>query len=86
MEYTQLSLYYFKVVKTEERFSTSQPLQGNWEMEDEDEDLPKVSFWELLKLNKEDWYLLLIGIVMSALVGSAFPLVSLLFSETVRVS
>ena len=56
------------------------------DMVDEDEDLPKVSFWELLKLNKEDWYLLLIGITMSALVGSMFPLVSILFSETVRVS
>ena len=61
-------------------------LQGEREMEDKDEDLPKVSFWELLRLNKEDWHLLLIGTVMSALVGCTFPLVSIVFDEVFEVS
>ena len=51
----------------------------------EKESLPPVSFLELLKLNIPDWYLVLIGIVCSALFGCLFPLMSILFSEVLRV-
>lgn len=71
------------MVKEEVKF---QQLQGKREVDTEDGDLPKVSFWELLKLNKEDWHLLLIGIIMSALVGCIFPLVAIVFGEVFEVS
>ena len=51
----------------------------------EKESLPPVSFLELLKLNIPDWYLVLIGIICSALFGCLFPLMSILFSEVLRV-
>ena len=47
---------------------------------------PEVSFSQLLKLNKPDWVLVLIGVLFSALIGCLFPIVSLLFSEVLRVS
>ena len=50
------------------------------------EKLPKVSFKELLKLNKPDWPLVLIGIVCSAVIGCLFPLMAILFSDVLRVS
>ena len=51
-------------------------------------DIPhrKVSFKELLKLNLPDWPLVLIGVILSALIGCLFPLMAILFSEVLRVS
>ena len=51
-----------------------------------DEDLPQISFWELLKLNQKDWYLVLVGVVMSAILGCLFPILAILFSDVLRVS
>ena len=49
------------------------------------EALPKLSLKELLKLNKPDWLLVLIGVVCSAVIGCLFPLMAILFSEVLRV-
>ncbi len=46
----------------------------------------EVSFRELLALNKPDWPLIVIGVIMSAIVGVLFPLMAVLFSEVLRVS
>lgn len=45
-----------------------------------------VSFKELLKLNRPDWPLVLIGVILSAVIGCLFPLMAVLFSEVLRVS
>lgn len=47
---------------------------------------PEVSLLQLLKLNKPDWELVLIGVLFSALIGCLFPLISLLFSEVLKVN
>ena len=50
------------------------------------EELPKVSFLQLLKLNRPDWLLVLIGVIGSAIIGCLFPLMAILFSEVLNVS
>ena len=50
------------------------------------EQLPKVSFMQLLRLNKPDWLLVLIGVICSAIIGCLFPLMAILFSEVLAVS
>ena len=51
-----------------------------------DHNVPKVSFLELLKLNQPDWYIVLVGVIGSAVMGCLFPLMSLIFSDVLRVS
>ena len=41
---------------------------------------------ELVKLNQPDWLFILVGVVCSALIGCLFPLISVPFSEVLRVS
>ncbi len=50
------------------------------------ENIPKVSFAELLKLNKPDWLLVLVGVIGSAVLGVLFPLLAILFSNVLAVS
>ena len=52
---------------------------------DKKEKVPKVPFRELLKLNKPDWYLVLLGIICSAIIGCLFPLMAILFSAVLEV-
>ena len=47
--------------------------------------LQRVSFAQLLKLNKPDWYLVLIGIVFSAAMGCLFPLMATFFGDVLGV-
>ena len=49
------------------------------------EGIQEVSFKELIKLNLPDWHLVLAGIIGSAIIGALFPLISILFSEVLRV-
>ena len=51
----------------------------------QEEGVQEVSFRELVKLNLPDWYLLLMGIICSAIIGALFPILSVLFSEILRV-
>lgn len=51
-----------------------------------DQDVPEVSFLELLKLNKPDWYIVLVGVIGAAIMGCLFPLMSIIFSDVLRVS
>ena len=46
----------------------------------------KTSFVELLKLNRPDWYLVLIGVLCSAVIGCIFPVIAIPFSEVLKVS
>ena len=47
--------------------------------------LQRVSFAQLLKLNKPDWHLVLIGIVFSAAMGCLFPLMATFFGDVLGV-
>ena len=49
------------------------------------ERLQRVSFVQLLKLNKPDWYLVLIGMVFSTAMGCLFPLMATFFGDVLRV-
>lgn len=51
-----------------------------------DKELRRVTFRELLALNKPDWFLVVSGIIVSAIVGALFPLLAILFGEILRVS
>ena len=44
-----------------------------------------MKFLELIKLNFPDWPFVLMGIILSAIVGCLFPLMSILFSELLEV-
>ncbi len=51
-----------------------------------DKNLRKVSTKELFQLNMPDWPLVLTGIILSAFIGTLFPLMAVLFSDVLRVS
>ena len=48
--------------------------------------LPSISFMELLRLNKPDWHIVLIGVAASAVMGTIYPIFAPVFSEILRVS
>ena len=52
----------------------------------EDPELEQVKFHELLALNLPDWYLVLLGVICSALLGALFPLMAVVFSGFLDVS
>ena len=54
--------------------------------DDEVEELEEVKFLELLALNLPDWYLVLLGVISSALLGALFPLMAVVFSGFLDVS
>lgn len=47
--------------------------------------IQRVSFVQLLKLNKPDWYIVLIGIVFSAAMGCMFPVIAIYFGDVLGV-
>ena len=49
------------------------------------EEIQKVSWKELYKLNLPDWHLVFVGVIFSAILGAFYPLLSILFSEVLRV-
>ena len=49
------------------------------------DDLPKLSFLDLLKMNQPDWPFVVVGVACSGLIGALFPFMSILFSEALRV-
>ena len=46
----------------------------------------KVTLFDLLKLNKPEWFPVLIGVIGSGVMGAIFPLMSLVFSQVLAVS
>ena len=50
-----------------------------------EEEIPSISFTELLKLNAPDWYLVLTGVVFSAAIGVLFPVMAIIFSDVLQV-
>ena len=64
--------------------SVSSLQQGCYTVEDDEKQ--NVGFFELLALNKPDWPLVVIGVLMSAIIGTLYPLSAVLFSEILQVS
>ena len=50
------------------------------------EELDQIKFHELLGLNLPDWYLVLLGVICTALLGALFPLMAVIFSGFLVVS
>ena len=46
---------------------------------------PSLRFWQLLALNKPEWYLVVIGVLFSAVVGATQPTLSIVFSRMLEV-
>ena len=66
--------------------SSSRKRRKSRDIEESDEDpLVQVTFKELLRLNKPDWLLVVVGVVSSGLIGALFPLMSILFSSVLEV-
>ena len=53
--------------------------------DDEVEELDQIKFLELLALNLPDWYLVVLGVLGSALLGALFPLMAVIFSGVLEV-
>ena len=51
----------------------------------DDEELEQVRFLELLALNLPDWYLVLLGVICAALLGSFYPFMAVIFSGFLEV-
>ena len=46
---------------------------------------PRLRFWQLLALNKPEWYLVVTGVLFSAVVGATQPTLSIFFSRMLEV-
>ena len=55
------------------------------EEEEADKDIPEVSFLRVIRLNAKEWWLILIGVIGSAINGSINPLFAVLFREILVV-
>ena len=62
------------------------PVKQDSETSMVDQPLRKVSFKQLLRLNKPDWQLVLCGVVFTILIGTIFPALAVLFGNILRVS
>ena len=66
------------------------PHKGSWfrkakTAESDADPLVEVTFTELLKLNIPDWYLVILGVFCSTVLGALFPLMAILFSGLLEV-
>jgi len=81
------------VVKFSEDDSYGEPRERKFTLEKlvrrkkkKTEDVPQISFLELLKLNIPDWPLVVLGVIGSAIIGVLFPMLAILFSGIIAVS
>ena len=73
-------------VKGERQLSTEDEFVDKQELVSKDEEeLEKISFLEVLRLNKPDWPYVLVGVAASAFIGAIFPAMAPLFSEILQV-
>ena len=50
------------------------------------ETAPKSSFFSMLRMNKQEWPLILVGCINAAINGCTMPVFSIFFSEMINVS
>lgn len=55
------------------------------EDEEADKDIPEVSFLRVIRLNAKEWWMILLGVIGSAINGSLNPLFAVLFREILVV-
>uniref|UniRef100_A0A6I8SWM3 ATP-binding cassette sub-family B member 5 n=1 Tax=Xenopus tropicalis TaxID=8364 RepID=A0A6I8SWM3_XENTR len=73
-----------------QRFNSQTSLKSKI-LEDEDEeeeskkDLPTVSFFQLLKLNRSEWPYILLGIIAAGVIGSLLPLFCIFYARIIAV-
>ena len=54
--------------------------------EDEnDETLPDPSLWRIVKASAPEWYLIVVGVIASAVDGSSFPVISVFMGRLFEV-
>jgi len=53
--------------------------------DEHDQALPDPSLWHVVKASAPEWYLILIGVIASAIDGSTFPIISLFMGELFEV-
>lgn len=56
------------------------------EAEEEDETIPDVSFWRVLKLNKPEWKVVTVASISSLMSGFSMPLIAVIFGDFIGVS
>lgn len=57
---------------------------GNQE-DQEEEKAPEITVWEILKMNRSEWHLIVLSSLASMLVGATQPMFSILLSEIIGV-
>ena len=81
------SIYNYKRQNSYVPTTTTPTLQPT-ENDDEqglDEDMPKVSFWQVMKKNQPEWMYILFGVFCSGVFGAAMPAFSFMFGEVMQI-
>ncbi|KAM4706234.1 ATP-binding cassette sub-family B member 5-like [Rhinophrynus dorsalis] len=65
--------------------TSAEDVEEKIDAEENKKDLPKVSFYRLLKLNKSEWPFILLGIFAALVNGAAHPTLSVSFAQFVAV-
>uniref|UniRef100_A0A1A7WC62 ATP-binding cassette, sub-family B (MDR/TAP), member 4 n=1 Tax=Iconisemion striatum TaxID=60296 RepID=A0A1A7WC62_9TELE len=60
-------------------------LKSDEEKEEENEDVPMVSFFQVLRLNRSEWPYILVGLFCAIVNGAVQPLFAVLFSKIITV-
>ena len=55
-------------------------------MDEEDKALPDPPLWRVVKASAPEWYLVLIGVIASAIDGMSFPVISIFMGRLFEVS
>ena len=54
-------------------------------LKEEDEDLPKIQMWRIMKRNSPEYVYIFIGVVMSCAMGAVIPLFGIIFGDILGV-
>ena len=52
---------------------------------EEEESVPRIKFWRLLRVNGPEWLFILVGVLSSAVMGGVMPIFSLLFGDVTGI-
>ena len=55
------------------------------EEQEEEESLPDVSLFKILRVNGDQWWLLLLGMLGAVVVGTVFPVFAIIFGEVLGI-
>lgn len=69
----------------EKKKDVGQELTLKKKLEEWDKEIPSVSLFRVLALNAREWWLIVLGVLGSAINGSIFPLFAIIFGEILAV-